>query len=320
MQALVFDEKLELVKNMAKPSPAEGEALIKVLMAGICNTDLEIERGYMGFKGVLGHEFVGLVEEVNGADHGLIGKRVVGDINCGCGKCSFCLQGMNNHCPERVTVGIDRKNGCLAEYLTMPVGNLFIVPASVSDEEAVFAEPLAAAFEILEQVHIKPTDLAAVLGDGKLGLLIALVLKQSQADLFLIGKHPHKLAIAAGQKIKTALLGDLPRRRLFNLVVEATGSVDGFELAQELLKPRGTLVLKSTVAGSKNFNLTSLVLNEITVIGSRCGPFPPALRALENKAIDVRPLISKVYSSDKALEAFEAARAKDSLKVLVDFR
>jgi alcohol dehydrogenase len=320
MQALVFDEKLELVKNMAKPSPAEGEALIKVLMAGICNTDLEIERGYMGFKGVLGHEFVGLVEEVNGADHGLIGKRVVGDINCGCGKCSFCLQGMNNHCPERVTVGIDRKNGCLAEHLTMPVGNLFIVPASVSDEEAVFAEPLAAAFEILEQVHIKPTDLAAVLGDGKLGLLIALVLKQSQADLFLIGKHPHKLAIAAGQKIKTALLGDLPRRRLFNLVVEATGSVDGFELAQELLKPRGTLVLKSTVAGSKNFNLTSLVLNEITVIGSRCGPFPPALRALENKAIDVRPLISKVYSSDKALEAFEAARAKDSLKVLVDFR
>jgi alcohol dehydrogenase len=320
MQALVFDEKLELVKNMAKPSPAESEALVKVLMAGICNTDLEIERGYMGFKGVLGHEFVGLVEEVNGADHGLIGKRVVGDINCGCGKCSFCLQGMNNHCPERVTVGIDRKNGCLAEYLTMPVGNLFIVPASVSDEEAVFAEPLAAAFEILEQVHIKPTDLAAVLGDGKLGLLIALVLKQSQADLFLIGKHPHKLAIAAGQKIKTALLGDLPRRRLFNLVVEATGSVDGFELAQELLKPRGTLVLKSTVAGSKNFNLTSLVLNEITVIGSRCGPFPPALRALENKAIDVRPLISKVYSSDKALEAFEAARAKDSLKVLVDFR
>ncbi len=320
MQALVFGEKLELVKQMAKPSPAEGEALIKVLMAGICNTDLEIERGYMGYKGVLGHEFVGLVEEVNGEDHGLIGKRVVGDINCGCGKCSFCLPGINNHCPDRVTVGIDRKNGCLAEYLTMPVGNLFIVPESVSDEEAVFTEPLAAAFEIMEQVHIKPTDLVAVLGDGKLGLLIALVLKQSQADLCLVGKHPDKLAIAAGQKIRTVLLKELPRKRFFNLVVEATGSVDGFDLAQELLKPRGTLVLKSTVADSKNFNLSSLVLNEITVVGSRCGPFPPALRALEKKTIDVRPLISKIYSFDKVLEAFEATRAQGTIKVLVVFR
>lgn len=320
MQALIFGEKLELVKQMAKPTPAEGEALIKVLMAGICNTDLEIERGYMGFKGVLGHEFVGKVEDVNGEDHGLIGKRVVGDINCGCGKCSFCLQGINNHCPDRVTVGIDGKNGCLAEYLTIPVGNLFKVPESVSDEEAVFTEPLAAAFEIMEQVHIKPTDLVAVLGDGKLGLLIALVLKQSQADLCLVGKHPDKLAIAAGQKIKTVLLGELPRTSLFNLVVEATGSVDGFDLAQELLKPCGTLVLKSTVEGSKNFNLSSLVLNEVTVVGSRCGPFSPALRALEKKIIDVRPLISKIYSFDYALEAFEAARARDTLKVLVDFR
>ncbi len=305
---------------MAKPEPQQGEALVKVLVAGICNTDLEIACGYMGFKGVLGHEFVGIVETVIGPDRGLTGKRVVGDINCGCGICNFCHQGLNRHCQSRVTLGIDRKNGCLAEYVVMPLTNLYEVPASVSDEEAVFCEPLAAVFEILEQVHLKPTDRVAVLGDGKLGLLTALTLRQFCPSLSLIGRHPEKLAIAEAQQINTMLSDELLQTTSFDLVVEATGRTEGFDLACKLLKPRGTMVLKSTVASGGELNLSAVVIDEITVVGSRCGPFEPALQALEKKQLDPRPLITKIYCADDMLRAFEAAGVKGNLKILVDFR
>lgn len=320
MKAVVFNKTLELVNNYQKPVPASSEALVKVLMAGICNTDLEIARGYQDFRGIPGHEFVGIVEEVNGQSKELIGKRVVGEINCGCGTCDFCQKGLKNHCQQRRVLGIKGKNGALAEYLTLPVENLFVVPEQLSDEEAVFSEPLAAAFAIPEQVHIKPTDQLAVLGDGKLGLLTTMVLQHSGAELCLVGKHPEKLALAGSRQIDTILLEDLPRNICFDLVVEATGSPAGFELARAILKPRGTLVLKSTVAESKELNLSSLVVNEITLVGSRCGPFPPAIRALENKTINVKPLISSIFTADKALEAFKAAAENNTLKVLVDFR
>ncbi len=320
MKALVFNEKLELVDNYKKPVPARGEALVKVLTAGICNTDLEIVRGYQDFRGIPGHEFVGMVEEVNALQQDLAGKRVVSEINCGCSVCDFCVKGLKNHCLQRRVIGIKGKNGALAEYLTLPVENLFDVPDSVSDEEAVFIEPLAAAFEILEQVHIKPNDRIAVLGDGKLGLLTAMVLQHSVSELCLIGKHPEKLDLAGSSQIDTLLLENLPRDNSFDLVVEATGNPGGFELAQEILKPRGTLVLKSTATESKELNLSSLVINEITLVGSRCGPFSPAIKALENKAVDVKPLISSIFPADKALEAFKIAAEKNTFKVLVDFK
>ncbi|MGM0651894.1 MAG: MDR/zinc-dependent alcohol dehydrogenase-like family protein [Bacillota bacterium] len=320
MKALVFNKKLDLVNDYKKPVPATDEALVKILLAGICNTDLEIVRGYQDFCGIPGHEFVGLVEEVKSRQQGLVGKRVVGEINCGCGVCDFCIKGIKSHCRRRRVIGIKGKNGALAEYLTLPVSNLHEVPGSVSDEEAVFTEPLASVFEILEQVHIRPTDRVAVLGDGKLGLLTAMVLQHSGAELCLVGKHPEKLVLAGSSQIKTLLLEDLPRESSFNLVVEATGSQAGFELARKISKPHGTLVLKSTVAESNELNLSSLVVNEITLIGSRCGPFPPAIRALENKTIDVKPLISNILPANKALEAFKAAAEKNTLKVLVDFR
>jgi len=320
MKALVFNEKLELVADYEKPVPARDEALVKVLMAGICNTDLEIVRGYQDFRGIPGHEFIGLVEEINHPQQFLLGKRVVGEINCGCNNCDFCLKGMKNHCRQRTVIGIKGKNGALAEYLTLPLDNLYQVPETVSDEEAVFTEPLAAAFEILEQIQIKPTDRVAVLGDGKLGLLAAMVLGQTRSEICLIGKHPEKLALAGSNQIETLLLKDLPRNKSFDLVIEATGSPSGFELALELLKPRGTLVMKSTVVISKELNLSSLVVNEINLVGSRCGPFPPAIRALENNLVDVKPLISTIFPADRALEAFKAAAEKNALKVLVDFR
>ncbi len=319
MKALVFNEKLEVVDNYQKPVPAGSEALVKVLMTGICNTDLEIVRGYQDFRGIPGHEFVGRVEAVNGQPKDLIGNRVVGEINCGCNVCDCCIKGLKSHCRQRRVIGINGKNGALAEYLTLPLENLYKVPDSVSDEEAVFVEPLAAAFEILEQVHIKPRDRIAVLGDGKLGLLTAMVLQQTGSKICLVGKHPEKLALAGSIQIDTQILEDLPRDNSFDLVIEATGSSAGFELAREILKPRGTLVLKSTVAGSKEMNLSSLVVNEITLVGSRCGPFPPAIRALENRAIDVKPLISKIFPVDGVLQAFKAAAENNTLKVLVDF-
>jgi threonine dehydrogenase-like Zn-dependent dehydrogenase len=317
MKAVVFDEELKLVEDYKKPGPKAGEALIKITLAGICNTDYEITKGYMGYKGILGHEFVGIVEEVNGADQFWVGKRVAGEINCGCETCDWCHQGLQRHCPNRQTLGIWQKDGCFAEYLTMPVKTLIEVPPNVPDEQAVFVEPLAAALEILEQLHIKPFQKVVVLGDGKLGLTTALALGACNVDLILVGKHQNKLDIAARQGVKTELLENFEIKKAYDVVVEATGSISGFETALALTKPRGVLVLKSTVAASKEFNLAPVVIDEITILGSRCGQFAPAMRLLASGRIDFNPLISAVYPIDKAIEAFEKNKEKDTLKVFL---
>ena len=320
MKAIVFDENLKLDKNYEKPVPQKGEALIKVSLAGICNTDFEITKGYMGYKGILGHEFVGVVEEINDKDKSLLGKRVVAEISYGCHKpdCEWCNQGLVRHCPDRHTIGIWRKDGCFAEYITLPLEVLFEVPENVSNEQVVFVEPLAAACEILEQLHIQPIQKVLVQGDGKLGLTTALTLNAFNYDVTLVGKHQNKLDIAKAQGVKTILLDDLDVKPEWEVVVEATGSISGFETAMALTKPRG-LVLKSTVAGSKEFNLAPIVINEITVLGSRCGQFKPALRLLENNRIDFKSFISGIYSVDDAIEAFEKNKDKDTLKVLIKF-
>lgn len=318
MKAIVFDNELKLDNNYTKPVPQKGEALIRVTLAGICNTDYEITKGYMGYVGVLGHEFVGIVEEVNGENQSWVGKRVVAEISWGCDdpNCEWCAVKNYRHCPNRHTIGIWKKDGCMAEYLTVPTNILFEVPNNVTDEQAVFVEPLAAACEILEQLHIEPTSKILVLGDGKLGLTTALTLNAHNLDVLLVGKHQNKLDIAAAQGVKTELLDNFNLRQ-FDVVVEATGSASGFEMSMSLTKPRGILVLKSTVASGKELNLAPIVINEITVLGSRCGQFGPALRLLENQKIDFSPFITKTYSIDEALEAFEANKSKESLKILI---
>lgn len=321
MKAVVFDEELKLVDNYEKPVPKEGEALVRVTLAGICNTDYEITKGYMGYCGVLGHEAVGIVEEVNDVDKSLVGKRVVPEISYGCKEpdCLWCAQKLYRHCPNRHTLGIFHKDGVFAQYFTMPVEVLFEVPENVPDEQAVFVEPLAAALEILEQHHIKPFEKVVILGDGKLGLITALALNALNIDVTLVGKHLNKLDIARAQGCKTSLLNDFPVEKKYDVVIEATGSISGFETALALTRPRGVLVLKSTVAASKEFNLAPVVIDEITVLGSRCGQFPAALRLLKSGRVDFSPLISAVYPADKAIEAFEKNKEKDTLKVILSF-
>ena len=324
MKAIVFDKELKLDNNYPKPEPKIGEALIKVSLAGICNTDYEITKGYMGYVGVLGHEFVGVVEDVNSdtaEDRKWIGKRVVAEISYGCNdpECEWCAKKNYRHCPNRHTLGIWKKDGCFAEYMTMPVNVLFEVPQNVPDEQAVFVEPLAAACEITEQLHIEPMKKIVVLGDGKLGLTTALTLNAQNLDVLLVGKHQNKLNIAEAQGVKTKLLQDFKTEKIYDIVVEATGTAGGFETSMALTKPRGVLVLKSTVATGKELNLAPIVIDEITVLGSRCGQFPPALRLLKNNRIDFKPFISNIYNVDDALKAFEANKAKDSLKILIKF-
>ena len=330
MRALVYNgTKLVLEQNYILSAPIEGEALIRVIQVGICNTDLEITRGYMDFKGVLGHEFVGIVEEIYGEqvrDHYsyLLNKRVVGDINAACHKadCPYCQGGMPTHCPNRTTLGIVKRDGAFADYLMLPVENLHVVPENVSDEEAVFVEPLAANFEMLEQVHMRPTESVLVLGDGKMGQLAAQVLALTGCEISMVGKHEEKLALVERYGVTTYRLKDIEQvvvesGRRVDHVVECTGSAQGIELALKLVRPRGTLHLKSTVADKTTLHLAPIVVDEIRVQGSRCGPFAPALRALSQKRVDVRPLISASFSLDEGLAAFECAEQKDVLKVLV---
>ena len=330
MRALVFrNDVLTFEKNYPLPDLQSGEALIRVLLAGICNTDLEIVRGYMAFEGVLGHEFVGIVEAVHegpGASPPtyLIGKRVVGEINAACHRsdCAYCRQNMFTHCPNRTTLGIVNRDGAFAEYLTLPVANLHLVPDNVSDEEAVFVEPLAANFEIVEQVHIKPTDSVVILGDGKMGQLAAQVLTLSGCEVMMVGKHEEKLALAEKRGVHTFVLSDatsftLENKRRVDLLVECSGSAQGLELALRLVRPRGTLILKSTVSEKSLFHLAPIVIDEIRIQGSRCGPFAPAIRALSQHTIDIHPLISAHYNLDDGLAAFEYAVRPGVLKVLV---
>jgi len=321
MRALVLDEELQFVEDYPTPTPPPGEALIRVRMAGLCNTDLELMRGYMRFRGVPGHEFVGVVERAPGAEV-WEGRRVVGDINAACGVCATCRAGQHTHCPQRTTLGISGRDGAFAEYLTLPVANLYAVPEDLPDEVAVFTEPLAAACEILEQVHVHPTDRVIVLGDGKLGLLCAQVLALTGCDLTVIGRHAEKLDILARRGIATlcvarnATVAGLPRA---DVVVEATGHPDGYATARALVRPRGTLVLKSTYHDTLEANLTMAVVDEITLVGSRCGPLAAALRLQARGAVDVTPLVEACYPFDAILTAFAHAGRRGALKVLVDF-
>ncbi len=336
MRALVYrDKQLSFKAAYPHPSLETGEALIRVLQAGICNTDLEIIRGYMNFEGVPGHEFVGVVEQVfpdPARQHlylyqdasSLVGKRVVGDINAACHRpdCFYCSHSIPSQCPNRTTLGIVNRDGAFAEYLTLPIENLHIVPENVTDEEAVFVEPLAANFEMLKQVHIRPIDHVVVLGDGKMGQLAVQVLALTGCDVILVGKHEEKLALAAARGITTRRLEHtesfvLDDGQRVDIVVECSGSAQGLELAMRLVRPRGTIFLKSTVAEQSTFSLAPIVIDEIRVQGSRCGPFAPALRALSQHSIDVRPLISATFGLDEGLQAFEYAAKPGVLKVLM---
>ncbi len=313
MKALLFDNGLRLA-DYPKPRRDNNEALIRVLMAGICNTDLEIVKGYMGFKGILGHEFVGLVEECDNPE--LLGKRVVGEINYGCGECGYCTKGLKTHCKNRKVLGILAHDGAFAEYLVLPEENLHIIPDKISDEEAVFVEPLAAGFQVIEQTHIRPSNRVIILGDGKLGLLVAQVLVLTGCDLFVAGKHTSKLSLLKGKGIGTGLIDNLGDSKA-DVVIDCTGASDGLEKALRLTRPRGAIVLKSTVAEKRGVDLTGLVIDEITLIGSRCGPFHPAIRALEKESIDVKLLISGIYSLMEGTKAFREASKKGALKILI---
>ena len=321
MRALLLDGKLKLVEDYPTPEPPPGEALIRVDVAGVCSTDLELVKGYRQFRGVPGHEFVGVVERAPGAE-AWEGRRVVGEINVACGDCPTCRANCPTHCPNRTTLGINGRDGAFAEYLTLPVANLHPVPDAVSDEVAVFTEPLAAACEIVQQVHVRPTDRVIVVGDGKLGLLCAQVLALTGCHLTVVGHHREKLEIVARQGIATAL-DDADAASLTDveggadIVVEATGHPRGYAAARRLVRPRGTVVLKSTYHASLEVNLTEVVVDEITLVGSRCGPFAPALRLLERGLVEVAPLIQARYPFSTVLTAFEQAAQPGALKVLV---
>ncbi|MFQ5614210.1 MAG: alcohol dehydrogenase catalytic domain-containing protein [Anaerolineae bacterium] len=319
MRALYFNQTLSYRSDYPTPDPPPGEALIRVRLAGICNTDLEILRGYMGFQGVLGHEFVGVVERAPQAPE-LEGQRVVGEINACCGECATCRRGDPTHCPQRTTLGIDRRDGAMADYVSLPVRLLYPVPPAIPDAWAVFTEPLAAACEILEQVHLRPTDRVVVLGDGKLGLLVAQVLQLTGCRLTVVGRHHRKLAVLDRRGIPVALAGEMAEERQADVVVDCTGSAAGFAQARALVRPRGTLVLKSTFHGSVEIDLSRLVVDEIRLVGSRCGPFKPALRLLEQNLVDVESLIDEQYPLEAGLHAFERAASPGVLKVLLEMR
>ncbi|MBI2422747.1 MAG: alcohol dehydrogenase catalytic domain-containing protein [Candidatus Hydrogenedentes bacterium] len=313
MKALVYDGGLR-VQEVPKPEPVAGEALVRVLSAGICNTDLELLRGYMGFRGVLGHEFVGMVEHAE--NEALRGKRVVGEINCVCHTCHFCQIEMPHHCLNRTVLGILGRNGAFAEYLTLPEENLHLAPNSVRDDVAVFTEPVAAAFRIVEQVKFTPADRVVVLGDGKLGQLVAQVLWLHTKNLICVGKHRWKLDLLKNLGITTAHTDDLIERGV-DIVVEATGSYEGFSRALELVRPEGTLVLKTTVAHPTALDLSVPVINEIKVIGSRCGPFRPALEALALGNVEVRPMVTEIYPLSEGVRAMEHAGTPGAMKILL---
>jgi threonine dehydrogenase-like Zn-dependent dehydrogenase len=315
MRALVFDQSLSLDPRRAEPAPADGDTLIKVRQAGICATDLEITKGYMSYRGVLGHEFVG--EVISSPDRNLVGQRVVGEINIVCGRCDMCMSGLSNHCRARTVLGILNHDGAFAEYLRLPAVNLHVVPGNVEDDQAVFVEPLAAAFQVLKQIKLDGRKWVTVLGDGRLGLLVAQVLRNAGCPVRVIGKHPEKLALCEKWSIRHRPLSEIQPRHDQDVVVDCTGSAAGFEFAMQMVRPRGTIVLKSTVAAGKALNLAPIVIDEINVIGSRCGPFREALRALTEKSVDVTSLIPRRMKLDQGVEAMSLAARPGVLKVLL---
>lgn len=315
MQALwLGPDGLRLGADTPRPRPGPEEALVRVRWAGICATDLELVKGYAGFQGVLGHEFVGVVEEA--ADAAMIGRRVVGTINLGCRRCPVCVGSGPEHCPERTVLGIVGRDGAFAEYLTLPVANLLEVPAAVPDRAAVFTEPLAAALRIREQITVSPSSAVAVVGPGRLGLLIAQVLGLAGTRLTVLGRRSEALELPARLGLETGLVDEFADDR-FDLVVEATGNEAGLAESLRLVRPRGTLALKSTFQGAAAVDLTKLVVGEITVVGSRCGPFAPALRLLAASAVEVEAMIEAEYPLSEGVAAMEHAARPGVRKVLL---
>ncbi|MDH3277031.1 MAG: alcohol dehydrogenase catalytic domain-containing protein [Nitrosopumilus sp.] len=314
MKALRFDGKeLNFVEN--HPKPQSDEALVRITLAGICGTDLEILNGYMSYQGILGHEFVGVVEQSKNKE--LVGKRVVGEINVGCQNCDSCLKGMERHCPNRTVLGILNRDGAFAEYLSLPEKNLHVLPDSISDKQAVFIEPIAAAFEITEQISLNSDWKVAIVGDGRLAQLILSVLRTVCLKITCFGKHENKLERLQKMGIKTKIGIRTEDEHIFDLVVEATGSTSGFFDSMRLVKPKGKVVLKSTIASKENIDLTPAVVNEVTLVGSRCGPFRPAINALATGMISVDALIDSEFPLEEFQEAFNLAKESNTLKVVL---
>jgi len=313
MRALIVDGERVRIVDVPSHAPGPGEAVVRVTRAGVCATDLEIVRGYMGFRGILGHEFCGVVE--SSPDPAWTGRRVVGEINCACGSCPTCRAGRPTHCPGRTVMGIQGRDGAFAERIVLPLANLHAVPDGVSDEAAVFTEPLAAACEVLEQVPIRPTDRVVVLGLGRLGQLVVRVLALTGAQVLGVGRS-HLGLLPPG--VGAVAADDVDGLDLADIVVECTGAPGGLAIASGLVRPRGTLVLKSTVHQPAPPPVTGWVLNEITVVGSRCGPFPPALRLLASGLVDPRPLVHAVLGLSDGAAALAEAGRPGVLKVLLD--
>ncbi len=314
MKGLQYDGKLQLRHDLAVPERPPEEALIKVLLAGICQTDIELTKGYMSFQGIPGHEFVGMVEAAD--NRSLIGKRVVGEINCPCRDCNNCAAGMYNHCANRSVLGIVGRDGACAEYFTLPERNLHVLPDVIPNEEAVFVEPLAACCRILEQVPVVKDSSVLVLGDGRMGLLCAQVLKTARAHVTVMGRHEEKLSMLSGLGINTKNTSEGLKGK-FDIVVDCTGSPDGLSLSLSHTRPQGILLIKSTVAAQRSIDFNDVVINEIQIRGSRCGPFAPAIQALQKKEIVVAPLISRIFPLDQAVQAFRAATQKENIKILL---
>ena len=314
MKALWLENQHLDLRNVPEPKNP-GEALIRIRVAGICSTDLELVKGYYPFTGILGHEFVG--EVIAADDQTWLGQRVVGEINVTCGSCEQCLNGRSSHCEKRTVLGIAKRDGTFAEFTTLPLANLQRVPASVPDEMAVFTEPLAAALEIQQQLHIQPTDRVLVIGAGRLGQLIAQTLALTGCDLRVLARHAYQQKLLAERGIRIIAEEEIQPWR-WDIVVEATGSPGGFSLARQAIRPRGTLVMKSTYKGEMSVNFSSIVVDEVTIIGSRCGPFEPALRLMEMGEVDPSVLVAAKFKLEEALQAFEHAAHPGILKVLIE--
>ena len=315
MKAIVFDKKPVLRRNHPEPTTRRGDVLIQVLKAGVCTTDLEVAKGYMGFKGVMGHEFVGRVVK---GPRAMQGRRVVAEINCVCGKCDMCQSGLSAHCRNRTTLGIDGHDGCFAELIVVPQRNCHLVPDTVSDEEAVFVEPLAAAYQVLRQLPVESHMKIVVLGAGRLGNLVAQVLGQANCKLEVLDVDPERLTFCEKKGIQARPLADVTARADRDVVVDCTGASAGLATAMKLVRPRGTIVLKSTVADPEPVDLSPLVVSEVTVLGSRCGPFADALRALARKQVDVLGMVTRRFTINKALDALRLAADSGQLKVIID--
>ena len=315
MRAVEYTSELAFRTDYPEPRASRDEAVVEVIAAGVCTTDLEILRGYMGFRGVLGHEFVGRVVDGPGK---WIGKRVVAEINCVCGRCDMCTSGLRSHCRNRTVLGIDGRDGAFADRVAVPVLNLHEVPEGLSDAEAVFVEPVAAALQLARQVRFDISQTVVVLGDGRLGQIIARVLRGACPTLTLVGRHPAKLELAERQHIQTAVVDEFVPRKDADVVIDATGSASGLRLAMQTVRPRGIIALKSTYAGDEAVNLTPVVIDEVTLIGSRCGPFGDALSALACGDVDVTNLISRRLPLDRAIEAMDLAGQDDAMKVLLN--